>query len=547
MNEIIDWFVTHSPALIIAIPLLGAFLTPIISKVNKKVRNIFVIIVLIFTSVLIFTLSYEVITNGIKTYVFGGGSATIGAGDSAYAIRILFEIDGFNAFIAIIAGILPLAAVIYSWAYMKDETGQDKYYTLILLMTVGMLGMIITGDMFNFFVFLEITSISSAALIAFWTHKKNSVQAGFKYIVISSIGALFILFAIAIFYAQYDALNMAVIANNISFSFLDKIALVLLIAALAMKSGIVPMHMWLPDAYGRAPSSVVVVLIGTTLASLYGMIRIFFTVYGYNIFNDLNNLSVESSTLSIAIGILITILAVFTIIIGVFMALKQKDLKKTIAFVAVAEIGYMILAFGAAILSYYVTEFNDVPNAISMTNAGVMALKGGVFHILNDALDVGLLFLVAGAVYYVTKQTSLNKLGGLARNMKYTTVFFVIGLIAVSGLPPLNGFASKLIIYQSTFQINPLLSIIAILCSILILAVFVKIFYSIFLGPKQSKFEGVKEVPKTMLIAMGIIAFVIIIIGLFPNLFLENLVTPATDALQNAGEYVTKIIGVGGA
>jgi len=169
-------------------------------------------------------------------------------------------------------------------------------------------------------------------------------------------------------------------------------------------------------------------------------------------------------------------------------------------------------------------------------------MKGGIFHIMNDALDVGLLFLVAGAIYYATKETSLNKLGGLARNMKYTTVFFIIGLLAVSGMPPMNGFASKLLIYESTYQLNPILSIIAILSSIMLLAVFVKVFHSAFLGPALPKFENVKEVPKSMLIAMGTIATIIIIFGLFPELVINNIVEPAANALINYGDYVREVI-----
>ena len=184
----------------------------------------------------------------------------------------------------------------------------------------------------------------------------------------------------------------------------------------------------------------------------------------------------------------------------------------------------------------------DTTGATILTGSGEMALKGGIFHIINDALDVGLLFLVAGAIYYATKETSLNKMGGLARNMKYTTIFFLIGLFAVAGMPPMNGFASKLLIYQSTYQVNPILAIVAILCSILLLAAFVKVFHSAFLGPKIPKFKGVKEVPKSMLIAMGIIAFIIIIFGLFPNLIVDNIVQPATDAIVNYSSYIGGVI-----
>ena len=127
--------------------------------------------------------------------------------------------------------------------------------------------------------------------------------------------------------------------------------------------------------------------------------------------------------------------------------------------------------------------------------------------------------------------------------MKYTTIFCLIGLLAVSGMPPMNGFASKLLIYESIYLINPILAIVAILCSILLLAVFVKVFYSAFLGPKIPRFNDVKEVPKSMLIAMGLIACVIIFFGLFPDLIVNNIVEPAANALANNSNYISQIIG----
>lgn len=545
IEELFNFLLDHSPALIVAIPLLGAFLTPLVAKINDKVRNVFVIFIVALTSFLVFLLANDVLTNGsIRTYVFGGGSALT---DGGFAIRILFEVDGFSAFMAIIASILAIAGVIYAWSHMKEHTGLDKFYTLVLLMVAGMFGMILTGDMFNFFVFLEITSIASCALIAFYTHKGKAVDAGFKYLVISSIGALFILFAIGILYSQYNALNMAVIANSITFSFLDKIALVLLISGLAMKAGIVPMHMWLPDAYGRAPSSVTVILIGATQASLYGLFRMVFSVYG-NVFSsiDATKDTVISTISSVnSIGWMLIILAILTMLIGALMALKQSDLKRLIAFAALAEVGYMLLGMGvrlASKVSQDITIAGETTTQVAFQSYSATALTGSVFHIMNDALDIGLLFLVAGAIYLVTKETSLDKLGGLARNMKYTTVFFLIGLFAVSGMPPTNGFASKLIIYETTFQLNPIIAIVAILCSILLLAVFVKVFHSAFLGPKLPSLKDAKEAPRSLLIAMGIIACIIIFIGLFPSLFIENIVTPAANAIMDSAKYITAVI-----
>ena len=518
MNAL-EFFVVNSPIFAVAIPLLGAFLTPVLGMINDKLRNVFAILIMIITAGIVFLLSYDVVTNGIRTYIFGAQDLTLPV------VRILFEVDAMSCFMAIISVILALVALIYSWAFMKENTGLDKYYTLLLLMTTGMLGMELTGDMFNFFVFLEITSISSAALVAFWINRGKSVEAGFKYIVISTIGALFVLFSVALFYGQYNALNMAIIANSIQFNFLDKIALVLLIGALAMKAGIVPLHMWLPDAYSKAPSSITLILIGATQASLYGLLRVCFTIYGNMI------------TLSpVSIGWVLVLFGIVTILLGVIMAIAQVDLKRLIAFAAVGEIGYMILGIGTGL----VTMSPDI------STAGLTALKGGIFHIMNDALDVGLMFLVAGAIYYATRETSLNRLGGLARNMKYTTVFFIIGLLAVSGLPPMNGFASKLLIYESTYQLNPVLAIIAILSSILLLAIFVKVLHSAFLGPALPRFNQVKEVPKSMLFAMAIIAGIIIVFGVFPDIIVTNIVEPAANALVDNAGYISKILSLAG-
>ena len=519
----------YTPALIVAIPLLGAFLTPLVSRINDKLRNIFVLAILGITGILVFLLAYNIfIYGGIHTYVFGAKDLSLPV------VRILFEVDAMSVLMAVIAIVLSGVAVIYSWAFMKENTGLDKFYTLVLLMVAGMLGMVLTGDMFNFFVFLEITSIASCALIAFWTHKGESVEAVFKYIVISSIGALFVLFAIGIFYAQYNALNIAVIASSLQYTFLDKVALVLLIAALAMKAGIVPMHMWLPDSYGRAPTPVTVMLVGATLASLYAVFRVCFTMYGGWLQETIKQIELFGNTYSITLegllGMIIIPLAAITILIGVIMALRQIDFKRLIAYAAVAEIGYMFLGVGVGIA------------ALGMPY-GRTALNGGIFHIMNDALDVGLLFLVAGAIYYATKERSLDKLGGLARNMKYTTIFFIIGMLAVAGMPPFNGFASKLLIYESTYAANPIIAIIAILSSIMLLAVFVKVLHSVFLGPALPKFKSVKEVPKSMLFAMGILATIIIMFGLFPDMVITYIVEPATNALIDYNGYITSALG----
>lgn len=509
-------YMLHLPALIIALPLFAAFLTPLVDRAGRKARNAFVFIFMAITFILCIFLAKDVFDNGIKIYVMGSSNPTEAIpSQAAVPIRIVLEIDGLSAFMILISVFISLIGLIYSFSHINERGG--RFYTLFLLMVVGMLGMEMTGDLFNLFVFLEILSISSAAIIAFETKRGKPVEAAIKYIVISSIAALFVLFAIGLLYGEYDLLNMAAIAKVMEFTNIDKIALVLFFSAFAMKAGAAPMHMWLPDAYGEAPGSMSMVLIVTTQASLYALLRICFTIYYQH--------------LDIIIPSAIIILGLISIFIGVTMALAQEDIKRLIAYAAVAEVGYILLAIGVGLYGILHKEIDKY---------GMRALQGGVFHIFNDVLDIGLLFLVAGGIIYATKERNLNKLGGLAHSMKYSSILFLIGLAAVSGLPPMNGFASKIIIYEAVYKVSPILSIIAILASIIMLAIFVKIFHSVFTGPKL---QEIKEAPKLMLLSMFIIAALIIFFGLFPDVIIKNIVNPAVKSLIDNLPYISKVMG----
>lgn len=506
----------HLPALVIAVPLLTAFLVPLIDRVSRKARNAVVFIALALTFILAILLVQDVFDNGIQIYVMGASSTTQTIPtQAAVPIRIVLEIDGLSAFMVLISVLISLLGLIYSFSDIKERGG--RFYTLFLLMLVGMLGMELTGDLFNLFVFLEVTSIAAAALIAYEFRRGSTSEAALKYIIISSIGALFVLFSIGLLYGEYDLLNMAAIAQAMQSTYIDKIALVLLFSAFALKAGAAPMHMWLPDAYGEAPGAISMVLIPTTAASMYALFRVCFTIY--------------NESLHAIIPAVIIIFGLLSIFIGVTMALVQDDIKRLISFAAVAEVGYILLAMGVGLYGFLNSE-----------EYTVTALRGGMFHLFNDVLDIGLLFLVAGGVIYATGERSLNKLGGLAHSMKYTSVLFLVGLAAAAGLPPMNGFASKIIIYESVYKVSPILSIIAILASIMMLAVFIKIFQAVFTGPKLTE---CREVPKPMLASMIALAALIIFFGLFPDMVIEHLVDPAVNALMNYGAYIQAVMGVG--
>jgi len=415
--------------------------------------------------------------------------------------------------------------MLYSMSAASRSSGKDGYYTLFFLLITGVLGMVSTGDIFNFFVFFEISSLSGAALVAFRVDKGLAVEAGLKYAVLSNIGGLFFLLGIALLFAQYNTLNIAFLAQRMGESGLttaSAIALVLFVTALAMKCGAVPLHFWAPDTYAMAPAAVTAFLVVSSQASLYGLFRILFSLYGLT----LN---------TVLLGWFIIILGVLSMFIGVTMAILQKDVKRLMAYHAVSQTGYMLLGVGVGLAG--------LSTPVLLSSYGMTAIEGGIFHIMNHAFYKGLLFLTAGAIFFRCGTRNLNELGGLGHSMKWTMLFFIIGALAIAGIPPFNGFASKLMIYESVFLFNPILSIIAMVVSILTLASFVKVFHSIFMGPKKPEFKDVTEVPLPMLIGMGALSVLVILFGIFPYEVVSTMVAPAATALVDQAGYISSIIG----
>lgn len=521
-----DTLIVHSPILIIAVPLLAAFLTPLIGRASEKARDVLVIAALAFVAFLVIILARDIYFNGLRLYTLGAYSPDLTIPEGYIVpVRIILEVDSMSIFMAIIMATVSLAAAVYSLAFVKEETGQNRFYTLLLLLVAGMFGMVLTGDLFNLFVFLEIASIAGAALAAFRTRFADTAEGGFKYLVISSIAALMVLFAIGLFYAQYNLINIGALAHVMQYTMLDKIALVLLVMAFMMKLAGVPLHMWCPDTYSVAPASITVMLVAASYACLYALFRTCFTLYGVCL-----NLA--------TVGWIVIIFGLLSMFIGVTMAVFQSDIKRLMAYHCISQTGYMLLGVGVGLAV--------LNNAEALKAYGIAAMDGGIFHIINNALYKGLLFLTAGALFYRTGTRDLNKMGGLAHKMKWTAIFYIIGALSISGIPPFNGFASKLLIYESTYQFHPMLAIVAMITSIITLASFTKAFYSAFMGAELTEYQEVREVPKTMMAGMAILAAGIIFSSLFPGLIVDWLAHPATEALINQGAYVSGIMGGGG-
>ncbi len=292
-------------------------------------------------------------------------------------------------------------------------------------MVAGMNGVVMSGDLFNIFVFLEISVIASYALVAFGV-EKNELEASFKYQVLGGMASILILFGIGLIYWKTKTLNIADIREVFKAGF-DKTYYIfvqlLILSGFGLKAAIMPFHAWLPDAHSSAPSPISAMLSGVFIKAvgIYVIIRLFFTMF----------------VISEQIAVLITALGTLSMVLGVFLAIGQWDIKRLLAYHSISQMGYVILSAGLGMILMSRQEKPDV---------AALAITGGLFHLINHAAFKGLLFLNAGAIEYRLGTRNLKEMGGLSDSMPVTSATSFVASMSISGIPPFNGFFSKLII-----------------------------------------------------------------------------------------------------
>jgi len=503
----------HSPALAVACPLAAAILLLALGNHAKGLGKTLFLAGILSGACFAVATALRVVLSGVPVdYVFGAPAGAKPLDSVAgVVLRIAFRIDALGALCLFPAAIVSCLAGHYSCLSERDTTGGAAFRPLFLLLSAGVYGMLQTGDLFNFFVFLEITSLSGAALAAYRVDGGLATEAGFKYAALSSLATMSYLLGAALLLAQYDALNLESLAKALNChapTALDVAAMVFLLSALLLKCGAFPLHQWVPDVYSRAPGGVSAFLLISSQASLYALFRFAFTLFPQ--FAQLN-------------GALLLATGALSMFVGVTAALAQHDVKRLISHHAVSQTGYMLLGAGAGLWW--------TAGAAEEAELATEALAGGLYHMVNYALYNSLLFLAAGAVIAQAKRRDLDELGGLAHRMPLSAAGFGIGAIAIAGLPPLSGFASKWGIYATTFRLNPFWAVVAMAVGLMTLASFVKVFHSVFLGPQKEAFASVEEAPRAMTFPLVVLAVLTILIGLFPGWTFETLVRPAAAVL----------------
>jgi formate hydrogenlyase subunit 3/multisubunit Na+/H+ antiporter MnhD subunit len=405
------------------------------------------------------------------------------------------RVDLYSGLLAVLISFLGWLSSIYSVDYMKHYEGRKKsYYPLLLFFIGSMNGAIVSWDFITMFFFWELMSLFAFLLVIF-DRSETSINAGIKYLMMNGAGSLLMLFAVGFLYFSYGSADIEMVSKLVSHSSKAIVIISLLfLIGLGVKAGIVPIHTWLIEAHPAAPSPISALLSGVMIkVGVYWIFRVFILMFG---FGDIWNF-------------IFCILGSITIMVGVMMALVQKDIKRLLAYHSISQIGYMILGIGTGV------------------SAGVV---GGLFHLLNHALFKGLLFLCAGTIIYRMKTRNLNEYGGLLKAMPITFITCLVAALSISGVPPFNGFVSKWMIYQGIIEAGNGLGFgmkwgwwifltAAVFGSALTLASFIKVIFSTFFGERpQSPNNNIKEIGPYMYIPLIMLAALCVIFGVFPQI-----------------------------
>ena len=425
-------------------------------------------------------LLFQVLDQGEVFYRIGGWDAPWG---------IEYKLDIIGAFVVVIVATIGAVVMPYAKKSVESEVSKERiyiFYAMLLLCLSGLLGITVTGDAFNLFVFLEISSLSSYVLISLGRDRR-ALTAAYRYLVMGTIGATFYIIGVGLMYQMTGTLNIADL-TTIMPAVVDTrtvlAALAFLTVGISLKLALFPLHMWLPNAYTFAPSAVTAFLAATaTKVSLYVLLRIFFTVFG-----EVDIFATFPPIQPILIG-----MALAAMFLASLSAIWQENLKRMMAYSSIAQIGYMVLGVALA------------------TEAG---LAGGIIHMFNHALIKATAFLAIGAIVYCTGAVTLNDLKGIGKRMPLLMAAFIVAGLGLVGVPLTVGFVSKWQLVTAALEADmwPLAALI-LLSSLLAVIYVWRIFEVAYLREPQGEPAPMKKLPLSMLIPTWTLALASLYFG----------------------------------
>lgn len=489
-----------SPVHYIAIPLMAAFLIPLFGKLNKDLVRLIPGLVLLYLSYVSVVLMNHVLTDSTIVEVIGGWSPPWG-------INLVFS--PFSGFLVSMMTILGFLIWIYTYNFKPEvDYGQTtKFYTLFMMVITGAVGIVLTGDIFNLFVFLEITAISSYALTAFY-RGRDGAEAAFKYVLIGGFASFFILLAIVILYSQVGTLNMAEIALKMPGvdPHIKGIILLFFFVGFGIEAEMFPLNGWAPDVYAQAPGPIGAIFSGMVVkAGVYALMRVVFTMFDVpGVFE------------------LLLIMGLITMVIAEVIAMRQEQIKRMLAYSSIGQMGLVLVAFGIG------------------THEAVFA---AIFLMFNHAVIKGLLFLSTSYLVYNSKDKNISEMSGIGKLLPFTSFMFALGAIAIVGLPPFVGFWSKLYILIAAAH-EQYLAVIAIILIISVIEIvyYFRVIHKLYFGEPSPNVD-VKKPTINAKFTLAVLGLTIIVLGVYPDLITGVIDRAATDLLDTQN-YIQTVLSL---
>ncbi len=486
--------------LFVALPLVVAGILPIIGRLSRRV-----VPDLAANATLLFLFVYAL---AVGRPLIAEGPALQPLAWFGEAVNLRLALDAFSLLMIVTISLVGLAAGLFSINYMEHYGAKANYYALFLTMIAGMNGLVLSTDLFGVYIFLEVAAIASYALVAYGL-EHDELEAAYKYLMLSVVASAFVLTSIAVIFGMTGSLGFAEVAaglKDLNAGAVVGVAAALFIVGFGLKAALIPFHAWLPDAHPSAPAPISAMLSGLLIkvSGVYALTRIFLNVLG----------------LTPALSVVLMVLGAVSVVVAAFLALGQRDIKRMLAYSSISQVGYVVLGIGIG------------------TPLGI---AGGLFHLFNHALAKGLLFLNSGSIQQATGTRDLDEMGGLGKRMPFTSVTTLIGSLSIAGVPPLNGFWSKLIIVIALIQAgHPLLALVAILASVLTLWYYLVLQRKAFFGKLNERWAAVKEAPFWMTASTVLLGLLCLVFGILFSLAVKSWFQPAADVLA---EGVHSVIG----
>ncbi len=495
------------PALLVLWPLLCALFVRPLGRWREDVRNAFVAVA---TGVTLLGATALIPLVGAEHRIASSIPALIG--------RLNFTVDSYGMLFAVFAAFMWFAATLHSLDYMEHEHARDRYHITSLVVLSAMLGVVLAGDLITLYLFFEILGLV-AFLFVIHTETDKAKQAAIKYFWMTVLGGFALIGGIFLTYALGGDGTIGPLPMDQGTEVLRWVTFVLLLFGFGVKAGMLPVHVWLPDAHPVAPAPGSALLSGVMIkAGAYGIFRTVSALFRPEVAEHVEEILWQQTA---NFGLVVLWIGIATMFIGVTLALGQHNSKRMLAYHSVSQMGFILCGIGAA--GY-------------LGDHGAMGVAGGLLHVVNHALFKGLLFLGVGAVVFRTGELDMYKLGGLWRRMPLTFVFMLIAAAGITGVPLFNGFVSKSLIHHALEEAHEVHHLLSLDIAEKIFTVttggtacsFIKLIGFTFLGkPKREYGPEITDAPKRMLAAMGLVAIPIVVLGIRPHIVLKGVFAPA--------------------